>query len=165
MLALGDKVDVSLEEFTALAKELRQILVQLRDEGQVVGLMTSTRLTLDNLSAQLEENRDDMRRTVHNVAQLTESLNQALGDGKLDSTLATARHATVQLDSAAVEIAAVARQSRSLLTKLESGEGSAARFLNDPALYDRADSTLQSLDRLVDMMRRDPKHFFKVSVF
>jgi len=165
MLALGDKVDVSLEEFTALATELRHILVQLRDEGQVVGLMTSTRLTLDNLSAQLEENRDDMRRTVRNVAQITETLNEALGDGKLDSTLTVARHATVQLDSAAVEIAAVARQSRSLLAKLESGEGSAARFLNDPALYDRADSTLQSLDRLVDMMRRDPKHFFKVSLF
>jgi phospholipid/cholesterol/gamma-HCH transport system substrate-binding protein len=165
MLALGDKVDVSLAEFTALAKELRLILVQLRDEGQVVGLMTSTRLTLDELNASLAENRDDMRRIVGNVARLTDTLNHSLGDGKLDSTLAIARHATSQLDSAAVEIAAVARQSRGLLTKLDTGEGTASRLLNDPALYDRADSTLHSLDRLVDLMRRDPKHFFKVSVF
>lgn len=165
MLALGDKVDISLAEFTALATELRHILVQLRDEGQVVGLMTSTRLTLDNLSAQLDENRGDMRRTVRNVAELTDNLNQALGDGKLDSTLTIARRATASLDSTAIEIAAVAKQSRNLLTQLETGEGSAARFLNDPSLYDRADSTLQSLDRLVDLMRRDPKHFFKVSVF
>lgn len=165
MLALGDKVDVSLEEFTALAAELRLILVQLRDEGQVVGLMTTTRRTLDEVNASLAENRDDVRRIVRNVADLTENLNQALGDGKLDSTLTVARRATASLDSTAIEIAAVARQSRNLLTKLETGEGSAARFLNDPSLYDRADSTLQSLDRLVDMMRRDPKHFFKVSVF
>jgi phospholipid/cholesterol/gamma-HCH transport system substrate-binding protein len=165
MLALGDKVDVSLEEFTALAKELRLILVQLRDEGQVVGLMTSTRLTLDNVSAQLAENRDDMRRIVRNVARLTETLDQSFGEGKLESTLATAQHATAQLDSTAIQLEAVARQSRGLLTKLETGEGTAARLLNDPALYDRADSTLQSLDRLIDLMRRDPKHFFKVSVF
>jgi phospholipid/cholesterol/gamma-HCH transport system substrate-binding protein len=165
MLALGDKVDISLAEFTALATELRHILVQLRDEGQMVGLMTSTRLTLDELNASLKENRDDMRHTVRNVAQLTETLDQTLGDGKLDSTLATARHATAQLDSTAIEIEAVAQQSRSLLAKLENGDGTAGRLLNDPALYDRADSTLQAIDRLVDLMRRDPKHFFKVSVF
>lgn len=165
VLALGDKVDVSLEEFTALAKELRQILTQLRDEGQMVGLLTSTRRTVEQLDASLGENREDMRRIVRNLAVLTDTLDDALGGGKLDSTLITARAATARLDSTALEIAATVRQSRALLARLESTDGSAGRFLNDPALYDHADSTLQSIDRLVDMMRRDPKRFFTVKIF
>ena len=165
MLALGDKVDVSLAEFTELARELRETLAQIRQESQLVEMITATRLTVEQFEAIMRENREDMRRTARHLASLTATLDGALGDGKLDSTLHTARLATARLDSAAAEIAAVTRQSRALVAKLETGEGTAGRLLTDPALYDRADSTLHSLDRLIDLMRRDPKHFFKVSVF
>ncbi len=39
-----------------------------------------------------------------------------------------------------------------------------AKLLNDPLLYDRADSTMASVKRLVDAMRRNPKRHFKVNV-
>ncbi len=38
-------------------------------------------------------------------------------------------------------------------------------LLNDPALYLRADSTMTSLQRLLDEMRRNPKKYFKLNVF
>jgi len=51
-----------------------------------------------------------------------------------------------------------------VMNKIESGDGSLARMLNDPLLYDRADSTMVSVKRLIDAMRRNPKRYFKVNV-
>ena len=51
-----------------------------------------------------------------------------------------------------------------VLTKLNEGDGSLAMLLNDPTFYARTDSTMVSLKRLLDEMRRNPKKYFKVNV-
>ena len=57
------------------------------------------------------------------------------------------------------------RRLNSVLLKLDEGEGTAALLLNDPSLYTTADSTMNSLKRLLDEMRRNPKKYFKLNVF
>ena len=89
----------------------------------------------------------------------------ALGDGKLDSTLTVTRSAAASFDSAMVSLQATTEEARVILGGLREGEGTVGRLLTDETLYDRADSTLQSLDRLLDQMRRNPKAMFKMSVF
>ena len=37
-------------------------------------------------------------------------------------------------------------------------------LLNDPALYTRTDSTLTSVQRLLDDLRRNPKKYFKLNI-
>jgi phospholipid/cholesterol/gamma-HCH transport system substrate-binding protein len=49
------------------------------------------------------------------------------------------------------------------MTKLDQGQGSAGLLLNDPGLYTTADSTMTSLKRLLDEMRRNPKRYFKLN--
>ena len=53
------------------------------------------------------------------------------------------------------------REIRNVLFK----KPTVGRLLTDETLYDQADSTLYSLHRLLDRMRRDPKAMFKMSVF
>jgi len=165
MLALGDKVNDTLGEVSALSQEVREILSELRGSGQIGGSLEAAERTLVETEAMLEENRQDVRRLVTHLADLAEILQHSLGDGKLDSTLLVARSAAASLDSTMVELRAATAQARSLLAGLERGEGTAGRLLTDPSLYDHADSTLVSLDRLLDQMRRNPKAMFKVSVF
>ena len=57
-----------------------------------------------------------------------------------------------------------AHSLNSIIAKLDEGEGTAALMLNDPTLYTTADSTMTSLKRLMDEMRRNPKKYFKVNV-
>ncbi len=113
----------------------------------------------------LKENRADMRRIMDSLVVLTGELERATAGGKLDSTLTVARNAAVSLDSTMVTLRATTEQARQILAGLREGEGTVGRLLTDDALYDRADSTLQSLDRLIDQMRRDPKSMIKMSVF
>ncbi len=48
--------------------------------------------------------------------------------------------------------------------EVESGDGTAAKLLRDDSLYVTADSTMTSLKRLLDEMRRNPKKYFKLNV-
>ncbi len=165
IVALGDKVNKALDEMTSLSEEVRGFIGQLRTEGDLVGTLATAQRTLLEVEGMVKENRSRLRDALGNVVDLTESLSLALGDGKLDSTLVSTRQATAHLDSAMAELVTLSRTSSTILKRLEAGEGSAGRLLTDEALYDQADSTLQSLDRLLDQMRRNPKAFFKVSVF
>jgi len=165
IVTLGDKVNKALSEVTALSEELRHFLQQLRVEGEVIGTLATAQRTLLELEGMMAENRDSLRRTLNNLADLTDTLNAKLAEGQLDSTLAAAQLAATRVDSAMVELTAISRSAKVIMGRLEKGEGTAGRVLTDETLYDRADSTLQSLDRLLDQMRRDPKAFFKIEVF
>jgi len=165
MLALGDRVNAALDEVVGLGEEVRLLIVELREGDKLFGPLHAAERTLDEAESLLSENRVALRQLVGNLTELAATLEGALGAGQLDTTLAVARTAMVSLDSTLVEIRAATVQGRALLAALERGEGSAGRFLQDPTLYDRADSTLQSLDRLLDQMRRDPKSMFKMSIF
>lgn len=165
MLALGDKVNDALEVMTGLGEEMQALLVELRDEERLWKPLDAAERTLDQTSELIAENRASLQKLVGGLGRLTETVEGAFGEGKLDTTLLVTRHTLASLDSTLVELRAATAQGRTLLTALEQGEGSAGRFLQDPTLYARADSTLQSLDRLLDQMRRNPKAMFRMSVF
>ncbi len=165
MLALGDKVDASLDVYTALGEEVRLLVAELRAENRITGPLDAAERTLDAAHDLFADNRAELRDLLRNVNRLTLTLEGALGDGRLDTTVTALQQAATSLDSTLVELRAATAQGRSLLAGLERGEGAAGRFLTDPSLYDRADSTLQSLDRLLDQMRRNPKAMFRLSVF
>ncbi|HOX26004.1 MAG TPA: MlaD family protein [Candidatus Krumholzibacteria bacterium] len=165
MMALGDRVNESLGQMSALSEEVRLFISEMRAEGQLVGPLAAAERTFLETEGMLKENREEIRHLLLNLNTLVRALEGALGDGQLDSLLVTTRQAATSLDSTMVELRATTGHARTLLAGLERGEGTVGRLLNDPGLYDRADSTLDSLDRLLDQMRRNPKSMFKVSVF
>ena len=53
----------------------------------------------------------------------------------------------------------------SVLSKLNSGQGSLGLLLNDPSLYRNSDSLLTQLRGLVTEVRTNPKKFVSVRIF
>ncbi|HUH47198.1 MAG TPA: hypothetical protein VLZ54_08610, partial [Arenibacter sp.] len=53
----------------------------------------------------------------------------------------------------------------SMLAKVESGEGSLGKLVNDKALYDNLTSASRELDLLLQDFRLNPKRYVNVSVF
>ena len=84
--------------------------------------------------------------------------------GRLERTLDTAEATFVTADSLMVNLQDSSQRLSAILTEVESGDGTAAKLLNDDSLYVTADSTMTSLKRLLDEMRRNPKKYFKLNV-
>lgn len=51
------------------------------------------------------------------------------------------------------------------VAKLDHGEGTAAKLLNDPALYQRTVGALSSLEALLEDLRANPKRYINVKIF
>jgi phospholipid/cholesterol/gamma-HCH transport system substrate-binding protein len=113
------------------------------------------------LSAQEESLALLMRHTAQlagNVETITDpSAVVAIRDDLARTTASLAR-ATAQLDTTGVAAA-------QLLRNLNEGEGSAGMLLRDPALYQRTNQLLASLEELIVDVRSNPKKYINVKVF
>ncbi|MBD3221514.1 MCE family protein [bacterium] len=165
MLALGDKVNESLDKMSALSEEVRLFIGELRSKGLIAGPLAAAERTMLEVEGTVAENRTAMRKLTRNLSELTETLDAALGDGKLDTLLASTGSAADEVAVTMVELRDTNARLGAILARLEKGEGTAGRLLHDETLYVQADSTLQSMHRLIDQLRRNPKAMLEMSLF
>ena len=113
----------------------------------------------------IAENRDALRAITGSLTHITAALEQAVGEGQLDTTLAVVHGAAENASLTMTELRATNESLGRILARLEAGEGTAGRLLTEDSLYVRADSTLMSMQRLIDQMRRNPKAMLNMSLF
>jgi phospholipid/cholesterol/gamma-HCH transport system substrate-binding protein len=162
---MTDVAGAALEKMSGLTSELNELVAEIRREGKLIETMTEANAALNNFNALVEENRRSLDEVMANLAAASGDLERLMASGHVDSAFSAAAAAASRADTLMTQLAVSARRLDSVMAKLDEGEGSAALLLNDPALYLRADSTMTSLQRLLDEMRRNPKKFVNLSVF
>lgn len=111
------------------------------------GSLSKTMDNLNSFTGNLAKNNDALTGTLQNLKKTTDQL----ADGDLGKTL----H---QLDSATAAL-------QGILTKLNGTDGSVGALLNDKTLYNRLNSTVRSINTLVDDLKVHPKRYVNISVF
>lgn len=116
---------------------------------------------LDSLTYGLKDNTDDINRMVNNLTEISEQLAsinyEELSDkaassiDTLNATLNNLSHTSSELDK--------------LMTKINSGEGTIGKMMNDEALYENLEMTTKNLELLLQDFRLNPKRYVNVSVF
>lgn len=117
-------------------------------------LMTSekTRLqrilsNVESISANLNENNEDLSRIISNAAIISDSIAQS----NLGTTLANLENSIRNLTAAT--------------DKINKGEGNLGLLLNDDKLYNDLQSSSKQLDLLLEDIRVNPKRYIHFSVF
>lgn len=127
-----------LRKTIASTNELAQQLSRVAAE-QSKGLsltLASLRRTANALdSASLDSTVQNMQATTANLAELTNSLKST--SGRLDNVMA----------------------------KIETGDGTMGRLLNDPGVYNELRQSLARLDSLIADVKANPKRYINVKVF
>src|SRR6185437_15469780 len=73
----------------------------------------------------------------------------AVDSAKIDSTLSNLRTASGNMNSLTLSLDSTGRALNRIVAKVDSGNGSAAKLVNDPALYNDVHSLLGRMDSLV----------------
>jgi phospholipid/cholesterol/gamma-HCH transport system substrate-binding protein len=128
----------------------------------------------------------DVRETLHAANALVAQLARiaALQSSELQSTIATVRSRAAAIDSmqvdstvrslraASANMATVTGELKSttdrlnaVLAKVESGEGTAAKLLNDPGLYNDLRKVLTRVDSLTADFKKNPKRYINLEIF
>ncbi len=63
------------------------------------------------------------------------------------------------------EIQIVVQELAQTLHNLNNGDGTAAKLLNDPEMYNQLKGTIKSINTLVDDVKVHPKRYVNISVF
>jgi phospholipid/cholesterol/gamma-HCH transport system substrate-binding protein len=115
--------------------------------------------------ATLAEQRTALGQATWNVAHLTARLDSVVDADDLERIRSGVAASVTELAHAAARADTATAVLNRILAQVEHGNGSAARMLNDPALYETAAAALESLDALLRDLRQNPKRYVNISVF
>ncbi|HDP75730.1 MAG TPA: MCE family protein [Bacteroidales bacterium] len=109
----------------------------------------SIRISLNNIesiSTNIRKNNSDITNAIKNLSSISDSLSKA----KLYSTL-------VKLDSSL-------NQLQQVVTKVNSGEGTLGKLVNNDTLYHNLESASQQLELLINDIKANPKRYVNFSI-
>jgi len=161
---MTDAAGAALEEMRVLTSKVTDLVDEVKSTGMIVETLAQANETVAKIDVMIEENHLEIAVILDNVHATSESLRRIIESGLIEDALTGVAGASTRADSLMVSLDASAVRLEAILAKIDEGEGTAAKLLNDPMLYDRADSTMASIKRLVDAMRRNPKRHLRLNV-
>jgi phospholipid/cholesterol/gamma-HCH transport system substrate-binding protein len=169
------------EQFKKTIDELRKVLVNVntvmddQNKANFKELISNLTKTSDNLNksmASIEKMVDQkggsIAQTADNINGFTKNLaenNKKITNiiNNLDSTSQAIKDAN--LNQTIKEIQSALAGINLTLQKLNTGNGTAAKIMNDPSVYTELKNTINSVNTLVDDIKVHPKRYINISVF
>jgi len=129
-------------------KDLRESIRGLNE------LVTSFQGSANSLNSLLTENKDELDNSINNLNAITTNFNR-LSDTLVNAGLGT----TIK------GLQTTMGNINDMMAKIEDGEGSLGKLVNDKALYNNLTDASKELDLLLQDFRLNPKRYVNVSVF
>lgn len=154
------------EELSEKASSVMERLESLLNPGTVQSV-EGTAAGLDTLLAELSDLVAEQRGTVRSLTEsLARSAKDLEGAGPdAASAIARADSAMAVLVTTGVNLDRAASALRSILDRMERGEGTLGRLSTDAALYDNLNKAAESLAALMDDIRANPSRYVNISIF
>jgi phospholipid/cholesterol/gamma-HCH transport system substrate-binding protein len=138
--------------------------VQLVQGGGIEDLRRSL-AGMNRLVGQLNTIAAEQSRQITLTMGSLRSTLAAFDSAAVDSTVRNLRSTSANLALLTADFQQTSDQLQGVLTKFESGTGTAALLLNDPALYNDLRAAASRLDSLIADVKKNPGRYIKFSVF
>lgn len=157
---LQEKVETAIESTDSLINSFNEVMNPQTRENlkESIAALNATMSSLKN-SAQtvqniLAENSPKLDRTFTNLDEASTNLNQ------FSDTLTQ-----VDILQITEDIESAVASFESFAEKLNSGEGTAAKLVNDPSVYNNLQQATDQLDELIQDVKLNPKRYVHFSIF
>lgn len=156
-----------LHDVQITTKNLRQIAEALSANGKLQEGVNDFAATSKSLRELTDNNRGRLDRAVAGFARASTLLDSLMTRHytQVDSSLAAIGRAGGSAEEAANNLATVSADLKEITTKLNSGQGTAGRLLNDDTFIDHVETTVSHLDSLIQDLKKHPGRYVKFSLF
>ncbi|MCP4310902.1 MAG: MCE family protein [Bacteroidetes bacterium] len=138
---------LSQETLSRTLENLADLSTSLSASLSTGGLLDESFRNLESFTGVLDEEKDEMASLIRNLNSISESLDRA------------------GLDTLSSGMTSALSQFSSLLEQLNSGEGSAGKFLHSDTLHESFAVLIADLDSLVRDLNENPENYVQISLF
>lgn len=163
---MGD-VALTIESVTQLSARLASLVEATDRHGDLSGTLKNMRGASAELEATIKETRKSLRTTLDNFAATSRATKSLTADreAQLARALDDFASAADKLDRLAGRLDSLRAVMHSVATKVDRGEGSLGKLVNDRRLYSDVTATVDSLRALITDIKKNPRRYLKVEIF
>lgn len=167
MNSMMDEGAATLTEARELTTEITAFMRTIRGEGRLQSMLDNTAAATEAVRASTEEIAPDMEALVREVRATNRAVRNAIAgpDSLLVGTLHDTKDAVTSLQELTALLTNTTVTLARVVERLEAGEGTVGRALQDESLYAAAESTIVDVQDLIADIKARPKRYFHVSLF
>lgn len=120
---------------------------------------------INSLTSSLANNQQTITNLLSNLDTISADFKSANIGGKASTTLAEAEVAIQSLEKTLTEATTTFSKLNSVVSKVDSNDGTLGKLLSDKQLYDNLNKSSRELNLLLQDFRLNPKRYVNVSVF
>lgn len=166
----GSELDFFKQHFSKIATELTSTLENLnglleRNAGHIDGTLGHLDELSGDMASVLGSQKAHLQRAIGSLAEFADML----GDNspRIDSLIGNLNRFSAQLtdEQLVARLGSAVDELSSLLARIDHGDGTMARLMNDPALYESVNGAVGHLSELLADMKQYPARYVHLSVF
>lgn len=150
-----------------IAEELRTMAETLDKTGDFAGALRNFRQTSEELKKAVEENRAGLKSAVGDFSAAARTARGLTTDREVDlkRTLDQFSQAAENLNRMSGRLDSLRASIQAISGRVEKGQGTLGKLVNDDKLYGDLNSSILSLKALIEDIKANPKKYLKVSIF
>lgn len=160
--ALGDDVSNTIAE---LNQFLRQLNATLDDDTRATldQTLRSTQETTARIAAILEGKQAEIDLAIDAGSRMLSQMDTLITDSRprVDSLMVTLEKSISDLEQVREELETASVSLNEILDKINHGEGTIGRLINDPSMYENLDSLTVELNNLVKGINENPGRYLR----
>ncbi len=161
------QMGAALSSLERLSDQFDRVLALAEERGTVRTTLANVEAASADLRHTLADSRGDLVALAGNLRATSEIARHSAetNEPKVARALDDVSRTSVRFDSLITRLDSLSAGLTEVTRKVNSGQGTAARLVNERALYDETSLALRELTSLVRDLRAHPRKYFKVSVF
>jgi phospholipid/cholesterol/gamma-HCH transport system substrate-binding protein len=175
---VADRVRTVFDDSAAL--ELRGTIRSVADvSAELQRTVARQSRNLDSVSVDVQRGVRDLSLAAAVIDSVARRVDASTSRGEIQSIVSTAQQAasellatsrqlrtlSVDVERTQVRLESAVANADSVFTKMNRGDGTMGRLVNDPRLYSNSDSLMVELRALVADIRANPRRYFNLRIF
>jgi phospholipid/cholesterol/gamma-HCH transport system substrate-binding protein len=162
--SIGDvlaRVDTIAANFSVLTTSLKKQFVETNGFADLRHAVKSADAFMADLSKVAAEQNVELTKTQVAFRKAISAVDSA----SIDSTLRSFKTAAANVNTLTADLSTTSAKLNAVLDKVNSGQGSMGKLMNDPAMYDNIRKLVSRLDSLTADFKANPRKYIKLSIF
>ncbi len=159
---LSNDVSSSFNKLNTLLDDLNQVLND-KNKKNIDETLSSIQSTSNNISELIKTKKNKLESSIDHANSVLANFDTLTTDNRqqLDSAIVRMNRSLQQVESLSKELTQTSTRLNSVLEKIERGDGTLGKLVNDPSLYHHYDSLAAEMKTLIEGINKDPKKYLK----